>query len=355
MIPDWNGVTGREVVLDLLAYTSIGPFEGKLSGGSRTTRMLMIYTELYTLLFEPLEEAILDGTTESKLALIAFYKNLLDQWTVMLLARTQPPATTVSAITSLVDHTNILALTIIQSSLTVTTLSVVLSFYECTASLISQPALKSSVRITIPPAELIYSLHFTQSVSTLSRLCAILALYKRAFEIAMAPKLANSLALDQQSYPKDYVNHFNGFLMDICNCVWRSRAFNTSDLNALGCLLPAPIVPVLTKYVSGLNSSLSLPTLFSLSFSPVYCLLAISYVREVEDRTEEEIETRHPGPPTQTSLKQLEKDGGLKLSWADYRLGVLHYLENKGVPGVGELMYNTMKHLMSARENRAPV
>jgi len=47
---------------------------------------------------------------------------------------------------------------------------------------------------------------------------------------------------------------------------------------------------------------------------------------------------------------QLGKDGGLKLLWPDYRLGVLHYLEGKGVMGVGELMYNTMKHLMTARE-----
>ena len=306
------------------------------------------------MIFEPLEEAILDDTTESRLTLITFYKNLLDQWSVDLLAGSSPTAVTTSAISSLIDHVNLLALTIAQSSQTVTTLSVVLSFYECTAFLISQPALKSTVRITIPPAELIYILHFTQSVSTLSRLCAILALYKRAFEIAMAPRPVNPPGLELQSYPKDYVNHFNGFLMDICNCVWRSRAFNTSDLNALGCLLPATTVPVLTKYVSGLNSSLSLSTLFSLSFSPVYCLLAISYLREIEDRTEE-IEVRHPGPITQTSLKRLEKDGGVKMSWADYRLGVLHYLEDMGIPGVGELMYNTMKHLMSAREEKALV
>lgn len=41
------------------------------------------------------------------------------------------------------------------------------------------------------------------------------------------------------------------------------------------------------------------------------------------------------------------------MPWPDYKLGVLHYMENKGVNGVGELMYNTMKHLMTARENKA--
>ena len=68
---------------------------------------------------------------------------------------------------------------------------------------------------------------------------------------------------------------------------------------------------------------------------------------------EESIERRHAGPVSQVSLKQLELDGGVKLSWQDYKLGVLRYLENNGVSGVGELMYNTMKHLMAARNKKA--
>jgi centromere protein I len=158
-----------------------------------------------------------------------------------------------------------------------------------------------------------------------------------------------------EPYPKDYVNHFNGFLMDICNCLWRSRAFNTSDVNALGCLLPSPLLPQLIAYVSGLETGVNLPALFSLSYSSVLCQLSINYVRELEDNEEETgsegLTRRHAGPVTQRSLVQLAKDGGLSLLWPTYRLGVLQYLESKGVTGVGELMYNTMKHLMAARES----
>jgi centromere protein I len=77
--------------------------------------------------------------------------------------------------------------------------------------------------------------------------------------------------------------------------------------------------------------------------------LAIEYVRELEDDAEYEIEKRHAGPVTQKSLAQLEKDGGLRLGFPDYKLGVLRYAEKKGIVGVGELMYNTMKHLMSSK------
>jgi centromere protein I len=315
-------------------------------------RLPLTHLELYQSLFEPLEEAILDNSTESKLAILTFYTNILRQWTTSLISQDQQSPQDGPAISSLIDHANVLALTILQSSLTITTCSTVLTFYETIASLLSHPEASATARIIIPPTELIYTLFFTPSLSTLSRLCSILAFYKRAFEHAMSS--TKSPVPDPPPYPREYVNHFNGFLMDICNCIWRSRAFNTSDTNALGCLLPAPTTALLARYVAGLDTSLSLPALFSLSFSPVLCRPAIAYVRELEDQADPStIEVRHAGPVTQASLRQLERDAGLRLSWADYRLGVLRHLEKSGVVGVGELMYNTMKHLMTARENMA--
>jgi centromere protein I len=327
--------------------------------------------ELYESTFQPLEYAILDDSSDSQVALLKFYTSILRQWTVSLLS-SSPPVAASPAISALTTHANKLALTLLQTSPTTTAHDPILAFYEITAYIISQPSLQSHVRITTPPSTLIYTLHFSPSLSTLSRLCAILAIYKRAFEIAMSKAVPGATdpsnpttpaGPNQQveSYPKDYVNLFNGFLMDICNCVWRSRAFNKGDTNALGCLLPPPLLPLLTTYVAKLDTGLALPSLFSLSYSPVLCNLSISYVRELEDKevveapegTSTPIQIRHAGPVTQRSLDRLGKDGGLKLTWPNYRLGVLRYLEGKGVMGVGELMYNTLKHLMTAREGVA--
>ncbi|TVY49879.1 Inner kinetochore subunit [Lachnellula occidentalis] len=284
MITSWNGVVGRQTVLDLLSYTPLGPFE-----------------DLYYSIFQAMEEALLDDDSEqSKLDLLTFYNKLLNNWAVAVLIDPQ----------------------------------------------VSPTAKEDTVRVIIPPTELIYTLHFTPSLTVLSRLCGILALYKRAFEKAIASKSSAS----EQSYPKDYVNHFNGFLMDACNCIWRSRAFITADTNALGCDLHPDITQVLDKYVRSLGKDLTLMSLFSLSFSPVLCLLSISYVRGLEDAAEGGIEVRHAGPVTMQSLKLLRINGGLKHDWADYKLGVLHYLDSKGVMGVGELMYNTMKQLMPAKK-----
>jgi centromere protein I len=301
---------------------------------------------MHSEIFLLLEDALLEADTiESKLALMEFYANLLNSWTVSLLTATQLPAAAAPAITSLVNHANSLATVIIQDHPDIATISKVLDFYEVIGSLISQPSILEKVVIPVPPSEVIYMLHFSNSLDILNRLCGLLSLYKTAFETGRA--------LNPTQYSQKYVNHFNGFLMDVCNCVWRSRAFNTSDPNALGCLLDVSSTAQLEDYAKSLGTSITLPSLFILSFSPVLCLLSISYVRKLEDAAENLIKVRHPGPVTQTSLKQLEKDGGLSLSWQDYRLGVLMELEHKSIKGIGELMYNTMKALKTERENRA--
>lgn len=201
----------------------------------------------------------------------------------------------------------------------------------------------------IPPSTLVYVLHFSLCPNTVSRLCAILSNYKAGFQKAMETS--------RSDYTSEYINEFNGFLMDICNCIWRSRAFNRNDVNSHGCLVPSSLTEDLASYINSLNMGGSLPTLFSLSYSPILGLSAISYFRELEDEELErgsgELSTRHAGPVTRASLNTLANNGGLKVAWDDYRLGVLTYLERKGITGVGQLMYNTMTNVMKRRSMMA--
>jgi centromere protein I len=106
---------------------------------------------------------------------------------------------------------------------------------------------------------LVYIFLFAGDVMMLSRIAGILSKsvcptpmiserpltcscrYKRAFELTLKKSSSDS---GPEEYPREYVNHFNGFLMDICNLVWRNRAFKAGgpeskqDQNAHGCTLP---------------------------------------------------------------------------------------------------------------------
>lgn len=351
LLETWNGVTGRGTILELLTYLSPiseDSYEGKMK--PLLQDVVLTGSALQVAYLQRLEDALLNVDEESSnTTLLQFYTTLLDRWTTHTLAHQETAARTTTMIQKLIEHVIALTLAVSQRESSQASQSAILSFYECLNSIFANTLLISNIRIITPPSQLVYNLQFTSSLTILNRLCAILASYKTALEAAIALKNTGSTtSKSMPTYSKEYLNHYNGYLMDICNCLWRGKALQTSDTNSLGCLVDANVTDSLSKYVATMDS-LTMPWLFSFSMSPVLCAFAITYMRELEDRSEDDIEVRHAGPVMQASLRQLAVNGGLKLSWQDYRLGVLRYLQSIGAAGVGSLMYNTMKHLMVAK------
>jgi centromere protein I len=249
-------------------------------------------------------------------------------------------------VTALVRHANPLALTLSQTYPSVSSHSAILDFYEQNARLVSHEVLKHYIRIELPPSSLIYILFFSSSVAIVSRICAILAFYKKGFEMAMLtrPGREKSNRIDSTSYNRTFVSLFNGFLMDMCNCFWRGRAFTNSDPNALGCMIPRSLVPVLSSYVTSVDKAHTLASLFSLSHSPLLSLQSRRCIRSLEnvEIDSDTLRIRHEGPPTQSSLGQLASSGGLRISWQDYRIKVLEALTARELGGITDLLKNTM-------------
>ncbi|KAK4250639.1 Mis6-domain-containing protein [Corynascus novoguineensis] len=323
----WNGSDKRDIVLECLSFAPLIEFE-----------------ELYKTL-NGLEHAVLDNTAASQVSLLKFYTSLLRRWTITMEAAESIDTLPWATVPRLIDYVNQLALTLTQTSPTVNTYLAILDFYEAAANLYSSKKLLQHIEITIPPPLLVYLVYFSPSLAAVSRLCGILASYKRAWETVMSSAVARQLTRRE----RDQINVFNGFLMDLCNCLWRGRAFSKTDLNAQGCRIPQSVQMTLEGHMRSADPDLSLATAFGLSHSPLLCLQSLSYIRQLEEDEMEDLRARHAGPVTQASLGRLANRGGLALSWQEYRSGVLEYLEVKGFPGISDLMYNTMKNLMRAR------
>ena len=310
----------------------------------------LLYTALKERILDRLEKSMLDNTLDSRIALLLFYTALLRNWSshVLLLDTLQAS----NPLAPLVEQSSLLLLTMLASHPTLASQTAVLDHLSTLAHVISHAPTYNSIRILTPKPRTIYLLTFLSPViCTLSPLTSLLATYKTTFEAAMARLPPGS----SPEYPRPYVNEFNGFLMDVCNLLWRSRAFNTMDTNALGCLLPSNVNPSLRTYVEGLIPHQSLHSLFSLSYNPAMAALSIGVFREMEDRAIDEVgnapsvRSRHAGPISQRSLMALGQDGGIKAGWAEYRLNVLTWLSDRGAVGIEELMFCTMKLLMSGK------
>ncbi|KAI0408118.1 Mis6-domain-containing protein [Xylaria palmicola] len=317
----WDGVEGRELVLDILTYTPLADFR-----------------ELLTNLFQLLEQKVLDGTPHSQIQILEFFTSLLRRWMVQFSYTDTRHKQASESVAQLVEHVNGLCLTLIQTSPSISTHVKVLDFYYQTSSLASDPhLLEHGEASAVPPATLIYNLFFTPSPFIVSRVCTVVARYKEGFQTAMG-------AVNMNPTPR-HISEFNGFLMDICNCLWRQRALSDEEENAKGCMIPRPVIEDLSPYVMSLSMGGSLSSLFTLSYSPVYSLLAISFLRELEEEVEEQegLTMRHAGPVTKVSLRNLGDKGGINISWDDYRRGVLSYMGNNGMDGPMHLLSITIR------------
>jgi centromere protein I len=153
------------------------------------------------------------------------------------------------------------------------------------------------------------------------------------------------------------VGQFNGYVMDVCNLVWRNRGLNGDDPNALGCLLPAATTSALTQYTRELNEAsrdrkreasffFNLSSIFSLSYHVALCNMSAGCFADIEEENDiTEGKPRLRKPVTQKALSALEKDGGVKLTWQEYRVRMLDWLDATGSRGIGNLMRSTMKAL----------
>ncbi|KAF3027069.1 hypothetical protein E8E15_008225 [Penicillium rubens] len=339
----WNGKDNLDHVFRLLQYIPIRSFES-----------------LRSEFLSPLESAVLDESLRSRTALLGFYSAFISQWGVKL--RSQSDTTEESVhLSQLIVHAELLAFSILEFSVEdedrtskPATISV-LDFYRTLSELFSHAPQDARFRLTLPHAQTVYTLAFTPSVAVISSLNSILAVYKSAFEASLNSEVLQ--AQNSPAYGTDLVGRFNGYVMDMCNMLWRNRALNTEDPNALGCLVPVPTATALANYIKVLSQAArhydresafhtSLTSIFSLSHHAAFCNLSAACFADLEE--DQQIADHRPKlrkPVTQKVLQALEKDGGAKFTWQEYRVHMLDWLDAIGCRGTGILMRSTMKAL----------
>jgi centromere protein I len=165
------------------------------------------------------------------------------------------------------------------------------------------------MRFSFPPSSLISCAIFSSQPDVISRLCGLIReyvnnvsklmiSYKLAFEFYESSGEAEKLTISRES-----LQFVNSCVMDVCNCLWRNRALNLQDSNALAFGLSKSSVSTLKEHCES-QKSLNLGALYSLTGGEAFGKAALDYLRQLEDEAYD-ITVRHAGPPTLGSMKDL--------------------------------------------------
>lgn len=322
-------------------FSTINSFQGSFI--RHEGKPILTFTDGYRMYFQRIESFMTTRDPNAVRKLLQFYTNLAIHW---ITRRDTPSRTLDSAEESLLQlakHVDTLALSLFCSGqMDSTAANLVLLLYESISSRTNDNTNKEnhSRRIVYPSIHVVYLFLFDTSLSNASRMCGILASCKQSFEA-----LKNNV---MKIYDPEYTNRFNGHLMDVCNLIWRSRALNYTDPNAMGCLSPEPLTFALQSYLGNIDRDYSLSTAFGLSHHHLISAKSRAIFNSLEESAEasgEELQVKHAGPVTTRSLVVLDRERGLKLSWKQYRVEILKGMDECGVGGIRELMYSTMTNL----------
>ncbi|CCX06676.1 Similar to Centromere protein I; acc. no. Q8AYS7 [Pyronema omphalodes CBS 100304] len=334
-LQQWDGQANLQAILMLCSFLPMLDFD-----------------QLHTQFLSPIDTALSSNPD----VLITFYTSLLRHWTFI------PPSHLPNTSTSpslLIQHTTSHLLRSPPNPHTT------LLFYEISSTL---PFSHPIFRIHLPPAPLLYTLLFSSTPHIFSRLCHVLITFKTALEKSSALSRSGSGAAagvgvggggsgasgappKPQPYPSSFYDAFNGFIMDICNLLWRSRAFvlpvagDSGNKAALGCTIPGPVVSALEAAVSARGVG-DLKGSFFLSRGPMWSYIAAQILGKMEEQRGVDRERKCKAPVSVQTLKQLAEQGGVKVAFMEYRLVVLRGIKKRGYEGVEEFMRNTMTSLI---------
>lgn len=98
-----------------------------------------------------------------------------------------------------------------------------LSFFEFVSAMSLQDDIPD---IIIPAAAFVHRHFFSSSAMAVSRICGIVRHYKAAFE-----KNDLKSVTWMSKHTPEYLHHFNTYMMDICNSLWRNLGLTNQGQN----------------------------------------------------------------------------------------------------------------------------
>ncbi|KAF2463628.1 Mis6-domain-containing protein [Lindgomyces ingoldianus] len=327
----WDGVKDVDAIFGLLSYIQLQPFD-----------------DAYNTFLGPAENAFVVQSPEAYCKLLSFYTNLLRHWMAEATPQPSDPIQLATgspdqqALEELVAHVSKMSSSLLLSIPTASNaplISSILSFYEI-LSFSSHPRV---VPILLPSLQLAYFLAQSHALATVSRTYGIYANYKTAFDKHPKPI--------QSYYLVSVTNSFNMVLRDIYNSLWGSKALLAVESKSHGFLCMPPLRASFQIYLGDLDHEYAVGLAFGLSHNASLASLSAAAWRSLEEAEiddkgyDRDYVTWHTGPVSQRKVEVLSKNGGVSVSWDQYRIHVLKWMADRGCSGFKDLLSATVSNI----------
>lgn len=197
------------------------------------------------------------------------------------------------------------------------------------------------IKDVVMPPPLVYMLFYINDPLAISLLAGHLNFSKMVLQDAVSNDSTITLTALHNSY-----------VVDFCNTVWRNKAFDISKKNdGTSYGLNFDFINSLITKVPIFDRNSSFPILFNINHSPAFASRSAIIVRSIEDG-DEDCSTRHAGPLTPTSVKELLQDPETKWLNTDYenlRIEILKEFDKVGYVGLADLLFSHLKSLLNKR------
>ncbi|KAI8644470.1 Mis6-domain-containing protein [Parasitella parasitica] len=216
-----------------------------------------------------------------------------------------------------------------------------LTFFE----LVSKISVQDNIPdVIIPAATFVHRNFYSSSAMAVSRVCGILYQYKIAFE-------ENDKKTEDwmSKHTPEYLNHFNTYLMDVCNSLWKNIGLSKVKNEANAFSLTRQNILDFQRICE--ERGMDVSKLLSITHSAALAAFSKRFMTQLEN--DEKSSIIHDQPVTSVYLRQIEENGGVSLSYLDYKAEYLNYLNQLGFTGIRDLLYGCMSSLIHLKERDA--
>ncbi|KAI9102736.1 hypothetical protein DFS34DRAFT_408319 [Phlyctochytrium arcticum] len=220
-----------------------------------------------------------------------------------------------------------------EGFLLVSLMNASLRFYESVSTIFLNSA---APQVPLPCTALLNRLFFGSSGMSLSRITSVVADYKELYETFGNIGTINGLEAD--AHLRD-LDQLNSYIMDICDFVWRNKAFINNHPLSKSFGMSRLASEALVKDAA--NNHVEICRLYNLAFAPSLLSFAAEYAKLG-------LAIDH-APVTAKVISSLPDP---TMHYQDWRVYLLEFLKERGFTGFYYFMFSSLRSLVEFRDNR---